>query len=50
MAKTSTQESVQNIDPMLRDESIQQSNLVKLLASFGWNPYQGATIADFSEG
>lgn len=42
--------SVQQIDPMIRAESQANMNLARDLAGLGYNPYEGATIADFSEG
>lgn len=45
LGKTSKQEQSQQIDPMLRDEAISTSNLVRALAGLGFNPYKGNTIA-----
>lgn len=48
-SKTSTQESAQQIDPMLRQETITNSNALRNLASMGYNPYEGTNIAGFTD-
>lgn len=48
MGKTRTQQTSQTIDPQIARESHKILNLFRLMASGGYQPNRGVTIADFT--
>ena len=47
--KTSKQEQSQQIDPMLRDEAIANTNLIRALAGLGFNPFLGNQMSGITD-